>query len=73
MSGIMPALRSTVHEICGPEHVAQGMTYADSEKKIILIGRAGGKKESPPDICAFQLSLSDVDLNSYGTVGLQRS
>lgn len=31
LNGIMPAVRTTVHEVCGPEHVVMGLAYVGGE------------------------------------------
>ena len=36
MNGITPALRTTVREICGAEHVVQAMAYIDGRNPHIL-------------------------------------
>lgn len=33
-NGIMPALRTTISEVCGPEHVVLGMTYISGKSLI---------------------------------------
>ncbi|CAM9177422.1 unnamed protein product [Scytosiphon promiscuus] len=36
-NGIMPALRTTISEVCGPEHVVLGMTYISATRAISLV------------------------------------
>ncbi|CAM9138178.1 unnamed protein product, partial [Hapterophycus canaliculatus] len=36
-NGIMPALRTTLSEVCGPEHVVLGMTYVSATRAISLV------------------------------------
>ncbi len=33
----MPALRTTMSEVCGPKHVVVGMTYLTSEWIVVLL------------------------------------
>ncbi|CAM9645936.1 unnamed protein product [Ectocarpus fasciculatus] len=40
-NGIMPALRTTLSEVCGKEHVVQGMTYTNAATSISLIFGTG--------------------------------
>eukprot|EP00903_Cladosiphon_okamuranus_P005914 g5847.t1 len=43
MNGITPALRTTIREICGSEHVVQAMTYIDGSRAVsIVFGSAIG-------------------------------
>ncbi|CAM9674916.1 unnamed protein product [Ectocarpus sp. 6 AP-2014] len=40
-NGIMPALRTTLSEVCGKKHVVQGMTYTSAATAISLIFGTG--------------------------------
>eukprot|EP00904_Undaria_pinnatifida_P002325 jgi/Undpi1/12093/HiC_scaffold_4.g01791.m1 len=40
-NGIAPALRTTLHETCGPEHVFEGMTYFGGGKAVSLVVGTG--------------------------------
>eukprot|EP00752_Nemacystus_decipiens_P007148 g6401.t1 len=43
MNGITPALRTTVRDICGTEHVVQAMAYIDGSRALsIVVGSAVG-------------------------------
>ncbi|CAN0494585.1 unnamed protein product, partial [Scytosiphon promiscuus] len=36
-NGIMPALRTSLHEVCGPEHLVVGMTILNSCRAFSMV------------------------------------
>lgn len=44
LNGITPALRTTVHELCGSEHVVEAMAYIDGKGPRNLSFNLGRKE-----------------------------
>lgn len=66
MNGIMPALRTSLNEVCGPEHVVQGMTYISGEHIHVVCCfpahelNKNGSYFYPPIVQVFRRTSFDV-------------